>query len=458
MARWHSCNILQAGAGARRLWQFDARNGEFKLDREQSLPPEASLPGGVRKTWRSLWQPRLNVAWLPAENVFLRVVHLPAASFEETISMVELQLEKLSPIPVTQLVWSVQPLEQSAADLQTLIVILAERKGVEEYLGQLEGQGFLSDRLELPVLDQLLATQITGDGAWIYPGAWGSSHTALVAWWRDGVLQNLNFINAPPGPERGPALGQQLAQMAWSGELEGWLQSPPTWHLVADEVAAAEWEPLLHEGLGELVTVESPLTAGQLAALTARRAAHADAKSNLLPKEYLVRYRQQFVDRLWMRGLFAIGAIYLVGVAIYFVALGVQQFRTGRVESQVTQLSKTYTNAIQLKARYQVLKDRQELKFAALDCWKALAEQLPDAVTVDSFTFSDGRRLLLSGTAPNDKVDSVLNFSSTLRKAGLQGQALFDPAKGDPLTYKTLPGGSAVSWSFSLELKRVEIQ
>ena len=73
-----------------------------------------------------------------------------------------------------------------------------------------------------------------------------------------------------------------------------------------------------------------------------------------------------------MRGLGAMGALYLVGVVIYFAALLVQFYRVNRVESEVKGLSPSYTNAIQLKASYQVLKERQELKFAALDCWKSV--------------------------------------------------------------------------------------
>jgi len=49
----------------------------------------------------------LNVAWLPSEEVFLRVIELPKSNFEETRSMVELQLEKLSPMPVAQIVWAI---------------------------------------------------------------------------------------------------------------------------------------------------------------------------------------------------------------------------------------------------------------------------------------------------------------------------------------------------------------
>ena len=43
-----------------------------------------------------------------------------------------------------------------------------------------------------------------------------------------------------------------------------------------------------------------------------RRAARSCAtrlNTNLLPPEYTARYRQQFIDRLWMRGL---GAVLMV--------------------------------------------------------------------------------------------------------------------------------------------------
>ncbi len=96
--RWSACNILHIAPEANRLWQFDARGRGFVLGREQKAAEGAPLPSRlVGKSWSSLWQPRLNVAWLPPEEVFLRVVELPKSNFDETRSMIELQLEKLSP-------------------------------------------------------------------------------------------------------------------------------------------------------------------------------------------------------------------------------------------------------------------------------------------------------------------------------------------------------------------------
>src|SRR5208337_4185618 len=166
MARWHSCNIVHSAADANRLWQFDAKSGA--LNRESGTAAGQPLPARfVAKSWTSLYQPRLNIAWLPAENVFLRVIGLPRSSLGETLSMVELQLEKLSPLPVTQIVWTLQVLAQPQAEnLQTVVVVIVERKVVEEFLGKLEAQGYLADRLEVPMLDQLAAIPAEGEGAW----------------------------------------------------------------------------------------------------------------------------------------------------------------------------------------------------------------------------------------------------------------------------------------------------
>jgi len=465
MARWHSCNVLHVGADQRRVWQFESRNGQFTLGREQTTANGEALPfAQVTKTWRSLWQPKLNIAWLPPENVFLRVIQVPKSSLDETCAMVELQLEKLSPIPVTQVVWSLHVWPQAegspgqgeatTGELQTVIVMLAEREAVEQFLGQLEGQGYLADRLEIPVLDQLQASVVNDDGAWIYPAISGEKDSAVVAWWADGALRNLNLITVPETGDPAASLAAQLSQLTMAGELEGWLKGTPAWHLVAEAKVAIEWEAMLRPALEAPIEVIAPLSAAQLAGLTAKRAAGSAVKANLLPKEFSTRYTQQFHDRLWMRGLGAVLSVYVVIVVIYLLALGVFSWRTEAVVTKTKDLGPAYTNAMQLEARLEVLKDRQALKFAALDSWKAVAETLPGELQLEGFTFSDGRKLQLNGSAPAGSEKAVLDFSDELRKVrGADGQLLF--GKTEIPNWATGPGGG-LSWRFIWELKRAE--
>src|SRR5437879_170940 len=209
MARWHSCNVLQPGSQVHQLWQFSAK---FALQRQEPKRPTEPLPAKiVGKDWQTLFRPKLNIAWLASDKVFLRVIQLPKSDAAETQSMVELQMEKLSPWPVAQVVWGFELLPQSAGEMQTAIVIVVARSYVEEFLGQLEGRGYLADRLELPFLDQLRATPIEGDGAWIFPGVGPDNYSGLIAWWYGGVLQNLCLIHLPPSADRNRLLQEQLS-------------------------------------------------------------------------------------------------------------------------------------------------------------------------------------------------------------------------------------------------------
>jgi hypothetical protein len=454
---WHFCNVLDANAEPRRVWQFDARSEAFNLKGEfATLNGEPLPPVVVAKSWGALLKSKLNVAWLPAENVFLRVAQFPASTPEETRAMVELQLEKLSPIPVTQALWTMQVLPKAAPageaeKLQTIVVIIVARSVVEDFLGRLEGQGYMADRLELPMLDQLQATHVAGDGAWVYPEATnGITRHALVAWWYGGVLQNLALVSMEEGPGKIASLKDQLVQMTWAGELEGWLTSAPQWHFVGD--ASDPWFDALRAALDQPVELVPPVPEQQLAAMTAKRAARSDATNNLLPSEFATRYQQQFVDRLWGRGLLATFGIYLVCLAIYFVALTVFSQLTSRVERQANNISGSYTNSLQMRQLVSVLQDRDRLKFAALDCWEAVAETMPTGLTLEILNFNDGRSISLRGTVPTEQVSEVYNFYDSLRKWKKGTQVIFDSSGGTPPNTGR-KDAATVGWSFELDLK-----
>ncbi len=337
--------------------------------------------------------------------------------------------------------------------MQTVIVVIAARHAVEEFLGKLEGQGYLADRLEAPMLDELAATPATEDGAWIYPAAFAGQNVALVAWWFGGALRNLSFVVLPPTGDRAKSLKDQLAQLTWAGELEGWLTaSPPgTWSPTARSPVSGR--VFCWPSLGEPVQVTPPLAFAELAARTARRSAQSDTRSTLLPAEFSTRYHQQFVDRLWLRGLAATGILYAIGVAVYFCATTVLGYQVSGVVRQVAALNGRYTNALQLKARYDVLKQRQDLKYAALDCWKIVAEQLPAGLTLQRLSFAGGQQLSLNGTVPQDQVTQITDhFYDAVRKAELDGQPMFDASGSEVPTFHQ-QAVNTVSWEFSLKLR-----
>ena len=55
-----------------------------------------------------------------------------------------------------------------------------------------------------------------------------------------------------------------------------------------------------------------------------------------------------------------------------------------------------------------------------------------------------------SGGAPNDQLDTLLNFNDALKKKTVNKQPVFDPNKGENVNPKG--GNNGYTWNLSLEL------
>jgi hypothetical protein len=138
-------------------------------------------------------------------------------------------------------------------------------------------------------------------------------------------------------------------------------------------------------------------------------------------------------------------------VLIYFGALYALKLKYNKVKSEVASLNGYYTNAVKDRDELQILEDRQALKFAALDCYKTVAVNLPETVSVDTMYF-DRQKFELMGTASADDQDAVRTFNDALRHAQ-------NPNKPEqPMFAEVAPpkmniNGDRVKWSFDCDIK-----
>lgn len=459
-SRPNHCNVVSVSPGRRKLWRFNVTGkGKTTLVQEYTELPEENLPAkAVAKGWSDLRKPRLNIAWLPSERVFLRVVDFPVSEPDELRTMIELQLEKLSPLPISQTIWTFEPLPPATdgdGAMQPVLLVIASRQDVLRHLGQLEQTGYLSDRLELPEIHQLLAAHKVENGVWFIPreSAEGAA-SVLVAWWYGGTLRNITAVNLTATENWEHELKDQLAQVAWGGEMDGWLNGDPHFHLLGDTATADTWKPVLEKVTGEPVTVDEPLPAGQLAGLSAGKAAARETKANLMPADVLDIYRQKFIDSIWMRGLGAVVMCYLFGILIYFGYLELLKQQRNELNGQVYSLAGSYTNALMAKARIEVLQEQIALKYAALESLRAASEKLPEGMILTDFSFSQGKKVTLRGTVPAADITKVTAYNEALTKIEVEERKLFKSV-GPP----AMGGGSGgdMSWNFTVELDSPEI-
>jgi hypothetical protein len=293
------------------------------------------------------------------------------------------------------------------------------------------------------------------DGAWIFPGDNGDSNIVLIAWWQSGVLQQLQLVHLPEGEDQRKFLTDQLTQSVWAGELEGWLNLPVKWHLISPNETTAYWESWLSNWAGQPVTVISALDKQALAEYSAQRLVRKESTANLLPPEHRARYRQQFIDRLWMNGLGAALGVYLAGVVIYFGVLHLVKYQNDNLQVELRQISRSYTNAMRLEERIEVVENQLNLKFAALDSWRAVSEHLPQGLILNQLTFSRGESLQLGGFAPSDQEHLLTDYNEALRKETVNGHPLFSDVTQPNWSRRPGPSGpQTIHWTFNCSINR----
>ena len=451
-SRFKSCQILRRQADSRQLWMFAVGKDKLTLASETTAAHEAPLPPGTRqRDWQELLQPRLNIACLPSGLVFVRVIQLPAGSPDEIPSMVEFELEKVSPRPTAQIVWTFEVLEQLPEGLSTVLVVVAARNAVEEFLGSLESGGFIAHCLDVPLVRELRSLQPTEDGIWILVEDGQSDRTVLAAWRIGGVWREVTLVRLAEGNAGAEQLIQQLACGAWGGELAGWLQSVPPVHLRGSPEAAHLLTEPLASWQGQDIQVE-PRMAPQVLAHAGASHHLGSTASSLVPPEVISRHRNQLIDRLWIKGLGNVGITYLFLVFCYIAVLKYQENQLQDTKSEAVSLGKTYTNTLQLKERIAVIQGQIDLRFAALNAWRAAVEHLPESMTLSRLNFDKGRTLKLLGTVPAENIPDVTRFNSELKKVMVDGQPLF--ASVTPANIRSQAGPSA--WDFEAVLRRSE--
>jgi hypothetical protein len=448
--------VLAPAGHERVLWHFSRKGETATLASELRIPADGVAPAGsAQKSFRHLWQPRLNIAWLPADKLFLRVVELPPGDPQEVAALVEFQIEKLSPLLANQTVWTFETVSANPGEPIQIILLVADRTAVEQRLTELQAVGYRPDRLELPALREFRALAATGEGITLLADAVAGTVTCLTAWWSGGRLRHISLARFADNAAAGDRLVDALRRTAWAAEVEGWHPASLEVTLLAEPALAARLDAPLRDFSGRPVAVRERLSPPELAAVCAT----APAQANLVPPDVLARYRQEFVDRLWMRALGVTALVYVFLVLGYLAYLSILDYQKGSVDHQIAVHSANHTKSQQLKARLEILQEQVNLKFAALDCWKAAAEALPESMTLNSITFQRGKKVGLVGTVPVDRQGLVTEYNEALAKALIAGRPLFGK-----VTTKSIQGPGAgrqdqgASWSLECEINRRDIQ
>ena len=453
------CNLLEPATEGSRLCQFSVSSKKVKLTGDLRVAEGDDPPAkAVAKDWSDMISRKLNIATLPPEKVFLRVVELPSCEPDELLPMVEFQIEELSPLPMAQTVWAAEavPGSASAKGNQTVLVMIAERKVVEDRLDELEAANFLADRVEVPLLRELVVSEPSEDGAHIQLVQGADSVLALVSWWFDGRLRDVNSFNLPDTAASRDALVEKINSIALAGEVAGWMPDEPACHLTKRGDVAGDWNAALAKCFGRIREVE-PMSEVDLATAAVEFAARTTAPGLML-EDYSARNRQRFQDGLWMQGIKGAVALMLIGLLGFYVYGSMLKGTLDEKQELVTVRSNQYNGALLLKAKVETLEKQKALKYAALEAWHKVSTGLPGELKFTELAFASGRtldgntsrELRISGAADAGKATLIDDYQEALtRMERSDGKALFSSVRAETIRQDTRKNQTV--WSLKCE-------
>ena len=457
--KWSSCNLLEPATEGSRLCQFSVSSKKVKLTGDLRVAEGDDPPAkAVGKDWSDLLSRKLNIATLPPEKVFLRVVELPECEPDELLPMVEFQIEELSPLPMAQTVWSAEAVPGSAGaeGNQTVLVMIAERGVVEDRLDELEAVNYLADRVEVPLLRELVPGEPREDGAHIQLVQGADTVLALVTWWFDGRLRDVNSFNLPDIVASRDALAEKINSIALAGEVAGWMPDEPACHLTKRGDVAGDWNAALAKCFGRIREVE-PMSEVDLATAAVEFAARTTAPGLML-EDYSARNRQRFQDGLWMQGIKGAVALMLIGLLGFYVYGSMLKGTLDEKQELVTVRSNQYNGALLLKAKVETLEKQKALKYAALEAWHKVSTGLPGELKFTELAFASGRtldgntsrELRISGAADAGKATLIDDYQEALtRMERSDGKALFSSVRAETIRQDTRKNQTV--WSLKCE-------
>ncbi len=366
-------------------------------------------------------------AGLPSADLLLRIVNLPNAEPGEMREMVRLQLDKVSPFPLDDMVFSHEILTHGQ-DLSRVLMVAARRSAAEEIVQTLNKarlrparmdaavmgwQPLLRDAGALPDTGRHINLLVHADGA----DLWITDNGDPVA---------IRPLRAPDVAESDADWGRDVAN-----EIRHTLMALELEHGHADNTSIAVWHTsetapdwaadiqALHNGSTEFRPLEDlpPLSEG-----LARRAAQRDAALlDLTPEQWRVTERDKAFRKRMKRTAQLLTGLWALGMAIVFGGLYAQETHVRQRRDTQEEWAKPANEVRDLRARIRMIGKYMDADGSALECLREVVRLLPDGIELTSFAYRKAEGVKISGQA--DSVNQVYDYKTRMDESVLFSNA-----------------------------------
>ena len=419
----------------------------FSQQEDAPLFP-AEVLAGIRRNFRGI----VTVS-LPSSQLLMRILELPSTNPQELRSMVELQMDQISPFPVEQLTVSYEILRQTENHSRVLAVA-AQRKTVDT-LGELfKAQNVYIRSLDAEILAwwSLLASgdvQCAGRTVLIL-----EEHTEFSMIVLDeGVpicFRSLELFHDFTDEAVMREIATEVSYTLLSLEAEyGCLEVSFIFFWSESEIPDLLPDILSEQCCAEVLRYDLrtiPSVAAGLALRTAESRLH---HVELVPREWIDLQRRKRLIRIATVTSIAVLSVWLAVVAIMGAVFTFQQAAYNRTRKEALKYEGPARAAQAAHEEMSSLEKYADRSHSALECLREVTAALPDGVEIASFTYKKNEAVSLRGSS--DRAEAVYDF---FQKLG--ASKIFAGVKDQPVNTRMVKDRRVSTFSITAELPKTE--
>ncbi|NOU36012.1 MAG: pilus assembly protein PilM [Kiritimatiellaceae bacterium] len=436
-----------------------SRKGTEKI-REGSLPvPEgffqqknaplfpSEVLSGIRRNFRGV----VTVS-LPSSQLLMRILELPSTSAQELRSMVELQMDQISPFPVDQLTVSYEVLKQTENHSRVLAVA-AQRKTVDTLGDLFKAQNVYIRSLDAEVLawwSLLIAYgQVPCQGRVVLILEEHTEFSMIVV--DDGVpvcFRSLELFHDFTDETVMHEIVEEMHYTLLSLEAEYGHRDGCALEVWSETKFPEQLINLLKEHCGGSVNLHElnsipPVSEGLALRTAERRLHHAE----LVPREWIELQRRNRLIKVGTIAAITVLSVWLAVITITGAVFSLQQASYNRVRKEAAKYEGPARAAQAAREEMLSLEKYADRSHSALECLREVSTALPDGVEIASFTYKKGEAVSLRGSSA--QAESVYDFFQKLGASGI-----FSGVKDQPVSTRTVKDKRVSTFSITAELPK----
>lgn len=384
---------------------------------------EAAVPVEAVDSLKSAVGGRVDCAGvsIPSEQALLRIMRLPAADQEETAGMVNLQIDKMSPFPIEDMVVGYEVLSEDSG-LVSVLGVAVRRKIVENIWKLLGAAGIVPDRVDVNSLvwwDLIRKSgSVSQDGSQVFIIIRDAASEFIVvnggvpvlfrAFLRSEGQTDLQFMEE---------ICDEISYTLMSLEIEFGAFHDFSITIFHAGVLSEELKERPAGLCGGRLEVKTLDVSAGLAGAVAGRCSHAGV-IDLTPASLKEQRAKSGFRKRMIRAFGAIAAVWLVSMAVLFGGVSFQKLRLKRVAAARESIKAEALEVRELRRKVTTIDLYVDRSRSALEALREVSLRQPEGVDITMFNYRKGAELKLSGESSD--VNLVYEF-----KKAMDGSALF---------------------------------